>query len=303
LSEDQTGSEGTIIFDPQERTIQMVNGFVQDQISIVPDYLALTLGAKAERNDFSGFEFQPSARLAYTPGRSQVLWTAVSRAVRTPTRLESDVRLLAAPSVPIVTLRGNPEFESEDLLAYELGYRIQPVAHLSAEISTFYNRYDNLRTVEPSTPIGPLILMNERSGDTYGFEAATRWQPTELWWLTASYSLVREDLDFAPGSQDPTGGTSDVNDPTHIAKLRSLLSLGHGIEFDQVLRYVDSLPNPHVPSYLELNLRLGWRPKPGLELSVVGANLLDSSHPEFSGGAGLQPEVQRSVYGKVAWIF
>jgi iron complex outermembrane receptor protein len=149
----------------------------------------------------------------------------------------------------------------------------------------------------------PLVLMNEREGNVYGFEAATRWQPQDWWRLTASYSLIREDLEFKPGSRDPTGGTSEANDPRHIARLRSLVTIMQGVEFDQVLRYVDSLPNPAVPSYFELDLRLAWRPKPGLELSIVGANLLDSAHPEFGGGAAFQPEVERSVYGKAVWIF
>jgi iron complex outermembrane receptor protein len=303
LSEDQTGREGTFIFEPQERTIQLINGFVQDEITVVPDFFTLTLGTKLERNDFSGFEIQPSARAAVTPWENQILWGAVSRAVRTPTRIESDVRFRPNPATGLVTLRGNPDFESEDVIAYELGYRIQPLKQFSWEISTFYNVYDNLRTIEPSATGLPLILMNEREGQTYGFETAARWQAQEWWRLTASYSLLREDFEFKPGSRDPTGGSTEANDPEHMARVRSSFTLPHRIEFDQVLRYVDAQPNPHVPSYVELDLRVAWRPIPGLELSVVGANLLDSSHPEFGGGGPFQPEVERSIYGKVVWIF
>jgi iron complex outermembrane recepter protein len=300
VSEDQTGNRVMFSFDPPDRTIQVVNGFVQDEITLVPDSLKLTLGTKLERNDFTGFEFQPSARIAVTPWKEQTLWAAVSRAVRTPTRYESDLRFYSGGG-RIVTLRGNPDFRSEDLIAYELGYRGRLFDPVTFEISAFYNVYDDLRTSEPTGTGIPLTSMNEREGKTYGFESSIRYQAMEWWRLTASYALIVEDFDFKPTSGDKTRGTKETNDPEQMATLRSSLTLPANIEFDQVLRFVDELPNPQVLSYLELDLRLAWRPKPGLEFSVVGMSLLDSAHQEFGGGG--EPEVERSIYGKITWMF
>ena len=303
VSSDQTGIDGTYSFEPSERTLQWAGVFLQDEIAVIPERLTLTLGSKFEHNDFSGFEIQPSGRIAATPWEDQVIWAAVSRAVRAPTRIESDVRFRPVPGGPPVIIQGKPDFESEDLLAYELGYRIRPLDPMTFEISAFYNVYDHLRTLEPTATGVPLTLMNEREGDTYGFESTINYQALEWWRLTGSYSLLREDLEFSSTSLDPTRGTTEANDPRHLGLVRSRLTLPHRIEFDQVIRYVDSLPNPAIPSYFELDLRLAWRPQPGLELSLVGMNLLDSSHPEFNGGSALQPEVERSVYAKVMWLF
>lgn len=303
VSWDETGGIGTFAFDPRERAIDLVAGFVQDEIAIVPERLALTLGTKIEHNDFTGAEVQPSARLAFTPGAKQTVWAAVSRAVRTPTRIESDVVFTPVPNGPVATLRGNPDFRSEDMIAYELGYRVRPWRQASFDIAGFVNDYDNLRTLEPGPGGFPLTLGNERHGETWGFESSIRYEPVGWWRLTAGYALLEQDLDFSAASRDPTGGTTEANDPEQMALLRSNLMLPHRIEFGQTLRYVDQLTRPAVPAYLELDLRLAWRPLPGLEISLNGMNLLDSAHPEFAGGGPLQPEVERSVYAKVLWLF
>lgn len=305
LSMDDTGSGGTFTFEPPDNTLHLITGFLQDEITLIPDRLKLVLGTKLEHNDFTGFEWQPSARLAYTPTDRQTIWGAISRAVRTPTRLESDVQFRPAPNGSLVTLIGNPDFDSEDLIAYELGYRVKPHDRVSFDITGFYNVYDRLRTIEPSATLTglPLTIMNEREGETWGFETTARYEPFEFWRLTAAYALIEENLSFKPGSRDPTGGTTEADDPEQLARLISSVTLPYNVEFTQVLRYVDRLKNPYVPDYLELDLRLAWHPKPGLEISINGMNLLDSAHPEFSGGSALQPEVQRSIYGKVLWTF
>jgi iron complex outermembrane recepter protein len=302
FSADATGTDGTFQFSPAEKSIHEANIFVQDEISLIPERLKLSLGSKLGYNDYTGVEVQPSGRISFIPTSNQVVWAGVSRAVRTPSRLESDTLFKPIPTGSLVTLRGNPDFRSEDLVAYEIGYRVQPVPAVSLEASSFYNVYNNLRTIEPSPTTFPFVLGNERHGETYGLELVARYHPQEWWHLMASYTWLHEELRFSASSRDPTGGSSEANDPEHMGRLRSNMSLPHNIEFDQVLRYVDQLPNPRVPSYVELDLRVGWRPKPGLELSIVGANLLDSSHPEF-GGSSLQPEVQRSVYAKITWHF
>src|SRR5207253_8093257 len=99
---------------------------------------------------FTGFEIEPNARLLWNLTPNQSIWTAVSRAVRTPALTEEGLRLNSAvippgtPSNPtplpaVVAVFGSHQFNSEDLLAYELGYRVQATSNLSFDIATFYN--------------------------------------------------------------------------------------------------------------------------------------------------------------------
>jgi len=68
-----------------------------------------------------------------------------------------------------------------------------------------------------------------------------------------------------------------------------------------VFRFVDALPDPQVPSYAGLDLRLGWRATERLELAVVGQNLLHDEHAEFIPSSPSPRKVQRGVYGKITW--
>ncbi|HTI72810.1 MAG TPA: TonB-dependent receptor [Candidatus Limnocylindria bacterium] len=298
-SADETGTTGTFQFSPPKRTIQLFSGFVQDELTLVPDRLTFYAGTKVEHNDFTGVEWQPSGRLAYTPTQRQTLWAAVSRAVRTPARGDADTRFIPVPATGVALIRGNPDFESEDVIAYELGYRIQAHPRLLVDLATFYNVYDHLRTLQ-YTP--PLIISNNREGETYGVEVELKYQATDWWRLSSSYAWLGEDLRFKPGSFDPTLGTLEANDPEHVVRFRSAMDLPANFEFDAIVRYVDNLPNPYIPSYIGLDLRVAWVPRPDLELEVVGQNILDDRHPEFAVGA-TPPEVQRGVYGKVTWRF
>jgi iron complex outermembrane receptor protein len=304
VSADDTARDGTVQFDPDHRTIQMASAFAQDEIALVPERLGLTLGSKFEHNDFTGFEIQPSIRLAYTPTRRQTWWAAISRAVRTPTRAEDDIRFIPVPSNGRVLIRGDRGFESEEVLAYELGYRVQPHARLSLDLAVFHNEYDNLRSQEP-TPgtIIPLVIRNEREGETYGGEVVAAFQASEWWRITGSYTYLQSHFRNKPGSLDTSSAGIEHNDPRQIVTLRSAMDLPHHLEFDWMIRYVDMLPNPRVPSYLVLDLRLGWEARPGLEIIVGAQNLLDDRHPEFGAAAPNRSEVEHSVYGKVTCRF
>jgi iron complex outermembrane receptor protein len=298
-SADETGTTGTYQFSPANRGIQLFSGFVQDEIALVPERLTLYAGSKVEHNDFTGFEWQPGVRLAFNPAEKQTLWAAVSRAVRTPSRGDSDTRFMPFPATGVVAIQGNPDFRSEVVVAYELGYRIQAHPRVLIDVAGFYNQYDRLRTLQL---VPPLVIDNLREGDTRGIELEVKYQVTGWWRVGGSYTYLNKDLRFKPGALDPTGGTLEANDPDHMATLHSSLDLPRNFEFDVIVRYMDRLPNPAIPSYVGLDLRLAWRPKPGLELAVVGQNILDDRHPEFSVGAA-PPEVQRGAYGKVTWSF
>lgn len=299
-SADETRNGRSYVFTPPSRTIRLFGGFAQDEITLLPERLTLTVGSKFENNDFTGFEMQPSVRLAFRPTPRQTLWTSISRAVRTPTRAEHDAYFRPDYTYPLILFRGDRSFDSETLVAFEAGYRVRPDENLFVDLAVFLNRYDNLRTFSSEPPDPTLILRNAREGDTAGAELMITWQPASWWRLTGSYSYLHEDLRFESGIVDPTAGFLETNDAPHTAKLTSAINLRNNVEVDLSFRYVDRLPFPYVPSYLELDVRLGWRPTEALELSLVGRNLLDASHPEFA--ATIMPvEIERGAYFQITW--
>lgn len=302
-----------VSFNPSERTLSLYSAFIQDEILLLPDRLHLLLGSKFEHNDFTGFEVQPSARAVYTPTASQAIWGSVSRAVRTPSEAETDVRLNPAPPVPIppglLTILGNPDFDSEKLVAYELGYRIRPIDQLTLDLTGFYNVYDNLRTLEPLHPLLPVTrseAANKLFGETYGTEVAAAVQLTRQWRVQGSYSYFQAELHRDRTSHDTTTEAVDEGSSPHNQfSIQSLVDLGWNIQFDSTLRYVDTLPAPKIPSYLTLDLRLAWSPRKNLEIAIVGRNLVDNQHAEFAPTfVGTQKsQVERSVYGTVLWRY
>jgi len=303
LSDDRVINSRLIAFLPPRPTETLVNAYAQDEITLVPRRLRLVAGTKVEHNDYTGLEVQPTLRLSYTPSARQTLWGGVSRAVRAPTRIDADVEFFAGP---FTIIQGNPDFRSEVVIAYELGWRIQPMTGLSLDVATYYDDYDRVRTQEP-TPGGiggfPYVLMNQARARTSGLELAANYQMTSWLRWTAGYVHLDERFRLKHGSQDPTGATAEGNDPANQYSLRASLDLPRRVELDAFLRHVDALPQPAVPAYTELDLRLGWEPVRGLELSAVGRNLLHAHHPEFGNPGPARQEVPRSVFGRVAWRF
>jgi iron complex outermembrane receptor protein len=298
--------------DPQDLNQNLWSAFIQDQIHLAPDLLTLTLGSKFEHNEFTGLEIQPSLRLMYTPYRQLALWTAVSRAVRVPSRLElhgriSDQFLLPVvdPNVPVVVnVQGNADLDSEKLTAYEFGLRLMPTQSLWFDTALFYNDYDDLIGLEQisgTPPTGPyeLAYANNATGRAYGVEIAADWQVMPNWRLAGTYTYLNTQIDKNLVA-DPNIAelvSRGVN-PRNVVSIRSYLNVTPQIDFDAALRFVGSLPERNIDSYTNMDVRLAWRPFPKLELSLVGQNLLEEGHAEFS-----TLEVQRSVYGKIDWHF
>jgi len=316
LTSDDTTAVPTIVFTPSSRTDQLFSAFVQDEIRVVGEQLRLIIGSKFEHNDYSGFEIQPSLRLVWTLAPQHTLWGAVTRAVRTPSRVEEDLTLtgLLEPQTPTFgRVIGSDAFESEKLLAYELGYRLQPTPRLFLDVTAFYNRYHDLLSLEPETPfiesmptpahvVVPLLIRNGIHGESYGVELAADWQPFDWWRVSGVYAYLHLNLTRDQGSLDTsTGDSIEGSSPTHQFSLRSFMILPGHVDFDLVWRYVDSLPSQDISSYLTLDVRLGWRPLPSLTVAVVGQNLLTDHHAEFGGGSSEPTEIERSVYGKVVW--
>ena len=310
--QDANQNLGVLTFAPAERNYQLLSAFVQDTFTLVPDRLKLTLGSKFEHNDFSGGEVQPSARLLWTPHAQHTVWAAVSRAVRTPFRSDQDIRFDVATSgagAVFVNDIGNPGFKSEELLAYELGYRIQPHTRFTLDLALFYNDYDRLRTFEtiPAVPPGASTITpdNQAKGQTYGGEATATWQATDRWRLQANYSMLQMNVYRKPGSTDTSAAPAEGQSPQQQIGVRSLWDVTRHWQLDGGVRYVDALPALKVPSYYTADVRVGWRPGRAWELSVVAQSLFDNHRPEFlnSNPFTSVTEVQHSVYGKITWRF
>lgn len=285
---------------PPQLTSHLFNGFIQDEITLT-DQLHLTLGTKIEHNYYTGFEFQPSIRLAWMASPRQTVWGAVSRAVRTPARNDRD---LFTPGTPPYTRLANSNFVSEELLAYELGYRAQPLSQLSVAAALFYDDYDKLRSIEMVNPpaSSPTIIGNGQAGHSYGAELSAEYRITDWWRLRLADTEIRIHIHPRPGSTDVSYGRNESFDPPHQVSLRSALDLPFGLQFDASYRHISRVVNSNVPAYGELDLRLAWQLKTNLELSITGQNLLHAHHAEFGTG-NARREIERSAYGKLLWRF
>ncbi|HET6911822.1 MAG TPA: TonB-dependent receptor [Rhodanobacteraceae bacterium] len=282
---DDVRVDGSLLFRPNTDTQNLANAFVQDQIALGSRTQA-TLGLKAEHDPFSGLSWMPSARLSFKPSESLLLWAAASRAVRTPTVFDEDVlEILNLPGGPVDALNGNPDYRSEKLTAYEVGLRTQWNTRAMLSASLYYNVYDDLRTLEPSpTTFFPLVFGNGMAGHTYGADIWASYSIADWWRLGAGVSIEREHLHLKPGSNGLLGAAEAGDDPGHRGFLRSSMNLAKHWTLDADLREVGALPNPHVPAYTELNVRLGWQPNDRLGISLSGFNLLHSWHVEYPGG-------------------
>jgi len=301
LINDRVVNTAALAFLPAHVARQWFTGFIQDEIALVPNRLHLALGSKIEHNDYVGFEIQPSGRVNWKLSPSGTLWAAVSRALRSPSRID---RELFVPGQPPYFLAGGPGFHSEEELAYELGFRRQQGA-LALSVATFYSRYHGLRSLEQTNPPAatPLVIGNGQDGESYGAELATDYRVTDRWRLRAAYTELRVHIWPNPGSTDQSRGASESHTPERQFFLQSSVDLPADLRFDAGLRAIDDITNQQVPGYGELNAKLSWQPLPALELSLVGQNLLHRRHVEFGAPGATRREIERGVYGAVAWRF
>lgn len=297
LSRDDVSNSAMLAFLPAQRNLTLANVFIQDSVTL-DEHLQLTVGAKVEHNNYTGLEFQPNVRLAWKLPDHALLWSAISRSVRTPSRVDSD---LYAPGNPPFFFAGGPNFQSEKQTTYEIGYRMQPVPHASFSISTYYNVYDQLRSTEAAGGGLPAILANKLEGNTYGVEMWGSYRVTDWWRLNAGYNYIKKDLRLDPGSRDVTSLGAGT-DPAHQFSVRSTMNLAHSLELDVTLRSIAQLTNPNVPGYTALDARLGWAVSKDVDISLSGFNLLDPHHPEFGAAPG-RSELGRSFYLKMLWKF
>jgi iron complex outermembrane receptor protein len=317
-----------ITFNDRSTNDQLFSLFLQDEITLVPEKLRLLIGSKFEHNDYTGFEYQPNLRLVWTPGPRHTLWGAVSRAVRTPSQMEAggDVFYAVLPpdyffpsgGLPAkIVLSASEDFGSEKSLSYELGYRFMPGGGFSVDTALFYSRYWDHRSAEFGSqtlefaPVPHLVLVQEEDNkleaETWGLEVSVDWHLRPWWRLQGNYSLLKLNTRPASGSSDIFASMLyEDSSPQQQWSLRSSFDLGPDWDLDLWLRYVDSVKVyvVSVEDYYSLDVRLAWRPVEGLELALVGQNLLEDQHTESQAEFGtVSTAAPRGFYGQIKWQF
>ena len=301
----------TVNFSPHHQNDNIYSAFVQDQIAIVQNKLWLTLGSKFEHNIFTGWENEPSGRVLWTPTSHQTLWAAVTRAVRTPSRIDEDLQLTGFVSTPppiYVCVCDNAKFVSETLLGYEAGYRKLVSSRFYVDIAAFHNKYNDLTsfgdpTISFTTTPPPLAILvslpfaNGIMGSTSGGEVSPEWKATHWMEMKATYSYVTLNLQDKP-THTKTSYVSmyEGSSPHNEATAQILFNLPKGFEFDPTYRYVGALPALGVNAYHTADARLGWHFAKKFDLSITGQNLFQPRHAES--GPVL---VQRSAYAQLTW--
>lgn len=316
-------SDGTLAvsLNPADYKTQVFSSFIQDEIALAPERFYLTVGTKLEHNAYTGFNLMPSVRATWTPTTHHMFWAAISKADRTPAEIDTSIRLnfggfTGSGGTPVLeSLIGNPNFQNEEAIAYEMGYRATVSNRLSLDLTAYFNSYTHQETTEPvpeflePDPAPPHFVMAETyenlmNGEAHGIEAAAKWKVMDRWTISPGYAFEEIHMHLAPTSQDTTSimdaeGTS----PRHSAQLRSNVDLPHHWAWDTSAYFVDRLASGNVPSYTRLDSQLTWNWKKMLTVSLVGQNLLKDHHLEFVDDSGSVESTleKRSAYVKIVW--
>lgn len=280
-------------FLPMDRDMHLFSAFIQDEITLTPNRLKLTLGTKLLHNVFSNFEIQPSVRMAWTPTEQQTIWAAVSRAVRAPSRIDVDYYIPTYPVPPgTPNVAGGPNFVSEKVIAYELGYRTQPVLNLSLSLAVFYNRYDDIYTVEALSDNVTYQIQNGAQGNSRGVELSGVYRFSDKHLIRGGYTYFYKKLENKSGHLfDPSQLASQGHDAQDRLLLQSSNNLPLNFQLDVTARYVSELPD-FMPDYFTFDARLSYTYEQ-LEFSVVGQNLWEERHREYG------QQIPRSIYAKI----
>jgi iron complex outermembrane receptor protein len=300
-----------LAFVPPTLDRSLFSAFAQDQIDVSTD-VAFVIGSKVEHNSYTGVELEPSARLRWTISSKHILWAAVSRAVRMPSRVDRHERLPTPALAPLIPnlLVGGENFQSETVVSYETGLRGQVAGRLSASVAGYYNRYGRLRSTSPSPPPAvaglPLFFENNLEGETRGVEMSLDYQPREWWRLHAGGALFGQDIRVEAGKVDFNQALNETADPGRRFSLRSSMNLVRSLELDLGFRHVGSFRYNNggvpaeVPGYHDLDAHLLWHASGKLDVSIAGQNLLRDQHLEYViSSPNPRVEIRRGLYGKL----
>jgi len=316
---DLEGTSFRLNFDPVKQKTQLYSGFIQDEIALLPDTVFLTIGSKLEHNDFTGYEVQPSVKTSWLVTEDQTLWASIARATRTPNISEYDINMVTGTSGSLYTRQqGDTGFDSEKLIAYELGYRTRPTDNSIFNIALFYNDYDDLRSAESSgvsvedgNSFYSVYPRNHGKGKAVGFELDGSVKPTRKWELKSAYSYLKLDLDTNVGSTDTELEKEQKRSPRHQFNIQSRYDISSNVTFDNILYYVSGITvddnssnSLKIPAYFRFDTHIGWQYSKNISFDFVGQNLLDKSHTEFSGALWIEPvKIGRTFYGKITIKF
>ncbi len=306
-------------FNPPSRTDQLMSVFLQDDVSIIPDKLVITLGSKFLHNSYTGLEVQPGIRMLWAPRAGQTWWVSVARAVRTPSRRDRDLILdfpVPYPTpIPVRSiLTGNPNFKSETMIAYESGYRTQINRRVSLDIAAFVNVYDRLESAVTGAPrfdvsggqislIYPASFENSGSGHSFGLETSLAWTVNRRWKLQAGHALIDARL-RGPDQVNDTFQSGIWLTPRNTFSVHSSLDLTRRWSFDSSLYYVSKIPGRTIPQYGRVDTRAAWKAGESLEFSAGMQNLQSDLHTEFSiEDYSQNSAVRRTAYLRLIWTF
>lgn len=303
-------------FEPENETDRTFSTFIQDKITVWEDRFFITLGSKFEHNDYSGNEVQPNARFSWTPDSDQIYWASISKAVRIPSRLDRDLQLnvpLQDPSnaSPIyVTVNGNKEFDSEELIAHETGWRSQIHESLSIELALFYNEYDHIQTIEPESPVintAPIFyvvlpnhIANGMKGYSSGGTLVLQWQPREHWRVRFQSGYLDFNLNSKAGSTDRNRLEIVGDSPRTQHALHSFVDFHNNVSLYTGIRYVADLERHDISDYKALDTSISWTLQRKMTMSLTLQNLNGDHVEYFEGGTN---EMERRIYAKVDYRF
>ena len=309
-------------FTPDNKSDHLFNAFIQDDITLKESSLWLTLGSKIEHNQYTGLEFQPSIRLRWRPVDNQLVWASISKAVRTPTRAESDGLILfdilsAGPPPIALVLQGNTDLKSEQLVSYELGYRYQASNEFIFDASAFYQDYDNLVSFESTGLVSPAIptpivalsntldLDNLLEGTSYGVEISTVWFPNDQFSLMANYSYLKVEISPKHSSLDTMSESQEGLSPQHQFNVTSSYKIQDNLKVNLIGRYMGELSTSNTDAYTELDSNIQWQASKKLSLSLAARNLLNNAHSEAIPAVypTAKTKVEREFFIKIDWLF
>ncbi len=313
-----TQTVATVDFEPHRINNYVYSLFGQDTIEIVPRKLAFTAGMKAEDNNYSGWGWQPTGRILWTPRQHATLWGAVSRALRTPGRVDRDVTVVGYipghnPQI-FDEIAGDPNFKPEVLIGWEAGYRQLIRPQFYVDLATFHNQYDNLESygtlgiTVPTTPYAHVLLTepyaNGLRGVSSGVEVAPDWKPAKWFELRGNYSHLHISLHSKPGfSQANYASGYEGSSPEHQVAVQAVFTFPHGFEIVPDYRFVSALPAQKVPRYNTADLNAIYHAGDHLAIAATGRNLLQPYHQEFAGNNNNAVGIRRSIFGSATWTW
>ena len=323
VNSDNSAREFRFSVNPQALNYQIFSSFVQDEIALRPDHLYVSVGTKLEHDYFNGFNLQPTARVTWAPEGRDMVWAAVSGAQRSPSRGETGFRdneaVYPGPdNLPIlISVFGNPAQRNEHLIATEAGFRRAWTDRLSFDSALFFNQYQDLRSGEPGATrleadpppvhlLMPITIANLLHGETHGIEAFASLKLADRWTLSPGYTFLTMHLHRnATGLDVGTGPETEGGIPNQQAQLRSNVNLPWHWEWTTSAYFVGQLAAPKIASYTRLDVNLVWHPSDKMSLGVVGQNLLQGLHQEYSDSVlTVTPSlVRRSAYARLTWRF